>query len=165
MMKNTIIPISQKRKIFLLSALAMLGVLLVLLPKCTADDDEAQGECLQYSLDPSAYAAQIEEKVELLCNKIDGVSGAHAVVTLKGGYRAIYATDVQYGTSVNKNQTVLIGSGSSEKALIVGYENPRIAGIGVVCSGGDDVRVREEIISMLSAAFDLGSNKIFVSGT
>ena len=165
MMKNTIIPISQKRKIFLLSALALLGVLLVLLPRCTADDVETQDGSLQFSLDPTAYAEQIEEKVELLCNKIDGVSGAHAVVTLKGGYRAIYATDVQYGTSVNKNQTVLIGSGSSEKALIVGYENPRIAGIGVVCSGGDDVRVREEIISMLSAAFDLGSNKIFVSGT
>lgn len=165
MTKNTIIPISQRPKIFLLSLLAILGVFLLLLSRCGEEKDKISEDSSQPALDPSLYAEQIEEKIEDLCNKIDGVSSAHAVVTLKGGYRAIYASDAQYGSSVSKSETVLIGSGSSEKALLVGYENPEIAGIGVVCSGGDDPCIREEIISMLSAAFDLGSNKIFVSGT
>ena len=145
--------------------LALLGILLMLLSRCGEDKAGAQTQNEPSALDPALYAEQIEEKVEALCNKIDGVSSAHAVVTLKGGYRAIYATDAQYGSSVNKSETVLIGSGSSEKALLIGYENPEIAGIGIVCSGGDDAYVRAEIISMISAAFDLGSNKIFVSGT
>ena len=137
----------------------------MLLSRCGEDKAGAQTQNEPSALDPALYAEQIEEKVEALCNKIDGVSSAHAVVTLKGGYRAIYATDAQYGSSVNKSETVLIGSGSSEKALLIGYENPEIAGIGIVCSGGDDAYVRAEIISMISAAFDLGANKIFVSGT
>ena len=164
MTKNTIIPITQKKKTLLLLLLALLGILLMLLSRCGEDKAGAQTQNEPSALDPALYAEQIEEKVEALCNKIDGVSSAHAVVTLKGGYRAIYATDAQYGSSVNKSETVLIGSGSSEKALLIGYENPEIAGIGIVCSGGDDAYVRAEIISMISAAFDLGSNKIFVSG-
>ena len=165
MTKNTIIPMTQKKKTLLLLLLALLGILLMLLSRCGEDKAGAQTQNEPSALDPALYAEQIEEKVEALCNKIDGVSSAHAVVTLKGGYRAIYATDAQYGSSVNKSETVLIGSGSSEKALLIGYENPEIAGIGIVCSGGDDAYVRAEIISMISAAFDLGSNKIFVSGT
>lgn len=165
MTKNTIIPITQKKKTLFLLLLALLGILLMLLSRCGEDKAGAQTQSEPSALDPALYAEQIEEKVEALCNKIDGVSSAHAVVTLKGGYRAIYATDAQYGSSVNKSETVLIGSGSSEKALLIGYENPEIAGIGIVCSGGDDAYVRAEIISMISAAFDLGSNKIFVSGT
>ena len=165
MTKNTIIPITQKKKTLFLLLLALLGILLMLLSRCGEDKAGAQTQNEPSALDPALYAEQIEEKVEALCNKIDGVSSAHAVVTLKGGYRAIYATDAQYGSSVNKSETVLIGSGSSEKALLIGYENPEIAGIGIVCSGGDDAYVRAEIISMISAAFDLGSNKIFVSGT
>lgn len=165
MTKNTIIPITQKKKTLLLLLLALLGIVLMLFSKCGEDKAGAQTQNEPSALDPALYAEQIEEKVEALCNKIDGVSSAHAVVTLKGGYRAIYATDAQYGSSVNKSETVLIGSGSSEKALLIGYENPEIAGIGIVCSGGDDAYVRSEIISMISAAFDLGSNKIFVSGT
>lgn len=165
MTKNTIIPISQKKKLTWLALLALLGIVLMLFSKCGEDKAGEQVASEPSALDPALYAEQIEEKVEALCNKIDGVSSAHAVVTLKGGYRAIYATDAQYGSSVNKSETVLIGSGSSEKALLIGYENPEIAGIGIVCSGGDDAYVRAEIISMISAAFDLGSNKIFVSGT
>lgn len=165
MTKNTIIPISQKKKLTWLALLALLGIVLMLFSKCGEDKAGEQVASEPSALDPALYAEQIEEKVEALCNKIDGVSSAHAVVTLKGGYRAIYAIDAQYGSSVNKSETVLIGSGSSEKALLIGYENPEIAGIGIVCSGGDDAYVRAEIISMISAAFDLGSNKIFVLGT
>ena len=165
MTKNTIIPISQKKKLTWLALLALIGIVLMLFSKCGEDKAGEQVASEPSALDPALYAEQIEEKVEGLCNKIDGVSSAHAVVTLKGGYRAIYATDAQYGSSVNKSETVLIGSGSSEKALLIGYENPEIAGIGIVCSGGDDAYVRAEIISMISAAFDLGSNKIFVLGT
>jgi hypothetical protein len=103
--------------------------------------------------------------VEELCNKIDGVSSTHAVVTLRGGYRAIYAANSQSGNSNSKNQIVVLGSGSNEKPLLIGYENPEIAGIGIVCSGGDDARKREAIISVVSSAFDIGTNKIFVAGS
>ena len=149
-----------------LALLLLVGILLLGISKCASSDGAEEARSVELeNLDPSAYADEVEQKVESLCNKIDGVSSAHVVVTLKGGYRAIYATDHQSGSSSNKKQTVIIGSGSSEHALLVGYENPEIAGIGIVCSGGDDAQKRKLIISVVSSAFDISTNKIFVTGS
>ena len=166
MSKNIIICQKDRKKLLCLALLLLVGILLLGISKCASSDsdDEASSAELE-NLDPSAYAEEVEQKVESLCNKIDGVSSAHVVVTLKGGYRAIYATDHQSGSSSNKKQTVIIGSGSSEHALLVGYENPEIAGIGIVCSGGDDAQKRKLIISVVSSAFDISTNKIFVTGS
>ncbi len=154
----------KKFPLLLLCALALLGVLLMLLGK-GGKSDGAAGSSGFENLDPAAYAKQVEEQVEELCNRVDGASGAYAVVTLRGGYRAIYASDSQSGSSSFKNETVVLGSGSSAHGLLVGYENPEIAGIGIVCRGGDNNIVRKNIVSVVSSAFDIGSNKIFVSGS
>ena len=164
MSKNIITKDFVKKKMLVLIALGILGVILLSLSKCNTDTYENSEEGLT-NLDPAAYAKEVEEKVESLCNKIDGVGSTYAVVTLKGGYKAIYATDSQAGSSNSKNQTVVIGSGSSEKALLIGYENPEIAGIGIVCSGGNDPIKRTNIISVVSSAFNISTNKIFVTGT
>ena len=164
MSKNIINENHNRKKLLALMALGILGIILLSFSKCKTDAGEDNREDLT-NLDPSAYAKEVEEKVEDLCNKIDGVGSVYAVVTLKGGYKAIYATDYQTGSSNSKNQTVVIGSGSSEKALLVGYENPEIAGIGIVCSGGNDPLKRANIISVVSSAFNISTNKIFVTGT
>ena len=159
-MKNTIF--KSKRGIIIFASIALVGVLLVSMSskKTKQNADEVNFE----SLDPAKYASEVEERVEELCNRVDGAGSAYAVVTLKGGYKAIYASDRQTGSSVNKSDTVIIGSGSSQKALLIGYENPEIAGIGIVCSGGDNYNVRKNIIAVVSSAFNVSSNKIFVSG-
>ena len=161
--KNTIIGKLGKKKIFLFALIAVVGIFLIIISNSSSA--ESMEEVDFENLDPSKYAREVEEKVEALCNRIDGVRSTYAVVTLKGGYRAIYATDSQSGSSSSKNATVIIGSGSSEKALLIGYENPEIAGIGIVCSGGDDYNVRKNVISVVSSAFNVSSNKIFVSGS
>ncbi len=163
MTKNTIMQYKSKKGMLLLVLIALVGVILLIWGGgSTKKEEKAAG---YQSLDPSEYAKQIEEKVEELCNRVDGAGSAYAVVTLKGGYKAIYASDSQSGSSSSKNSTVIIGSGSGEGGLLVGYENPEISGIGIVCSGGNDYNVRKNIISVVSSAFDISSNKIFVSGS
>lgn len=159
-MKNIIY--SKKGGLALMVALAVLGLMLALF---SGGDGKSGGKDELEALDPAEYARTVEERVEELCNRIDGVRSSYAVVTLKGGYKAIYASDLQSGSSNSKNQTVIIGSGSAEKGLLIGYENPEISGIGIVCSGGDDYNIRKSIISVVSSAFDVPSNKIFVAGS
>ena len=161
--KKTIDGAKRKKAIVMLVALALAGILLLALGSKDKTDD--QQEAGFQNLDPEKYAREVEKRVETLCNKVDGASSAYAVVTLKGGYRAVYASDSQSGSGSSKRDTVIIGSGSEEKGLLLGYENPEIAGIGIVCSGGDDYNVRKNIISVVSSAFDVSSNKIFVSGS
>ncbi len=162
-LKIPIKPKSKNKLVFFFALLALAGVLLMIISKSNGKEQEK--EVNFQSLDPAEYARNVEKQVEALCNKIDGASGAYAVVTLKGGYRAIYATDSQSGNTTFKNETVIIGSGSGAQGLLIGYENPEIAGIGIVCSGGDKVAVRKNIVAVVSSAFDIGSNKIFVSGS
>ena len=163
MSKNTNSFLRNKKLLLLFAALALLGVILMC---AMGNGKENDNKALSIEdMDPAEYASSVEQRVKELCNRIDGVSSTYAVVTLKGGYRAIYASDIQSGSSNSKNQTVIIGNGSAEKGLLVGYQNPEIAGIGIVCSGGDDYNIKKNIIAVVSSAFDIPSNKIFVAGS
>jgi stage III sporulation protein AG len=165
MQKNTINRIFGKRAVVMALLVAFIGVILVLASTCGDDKDDDKSEIRVETLDPDAYAREIEEKVEELCNKIDGVGSTYAVVTLEGGYKAIYATDSQEGSSSSKNQTVVIGSGSAEQAILEGYSYPEIAGIGIVCRGGESYEVKNKIVSLISSTFNISANKIFVVGS
>lgn len=164
MSKNTILSFLKAKKIYFLAGLALLGILLLVIGSNSDKKEENVRESIE-ELDPSAYAEMLEERVEELCNRVDGVSGAYAVVTLKGGYQAIYATDSQAGSSSSKNQTVVIGNGANEQAILQGYCYPEIAGIGIVCRGGDSYEVKNKIVSLISSTFDISANKIFVVGS
>ncbi len=161
--KNSIAAGGKNKMLIFFALLAIAGALIMLVSKNTGKSK--QDEINFQSLDPAEYAHSVEKQIEALCNKVDGASGAYAVVTLKGGYRAIYATDSQSGNTSFKNETVILGSGAGAQGLLIGYENPEIAGIGIVCSGGDRAEVRKNIVAVVSSAFDIGSNKIFVSGS
>lgn len=162
--KNTILKLVSSKKIYIFAVLLFVGVLLLAFGTGRSEKT-VDAESGIEALDPDRYAAQVAEQVEELCNKIDGVSGAYAVVTLKGGYQAMYATDSQISNNTNKNQIVIIGSGSDEQAILKGYRYPEIAGIGVVCRGGDGYAVKNKIVTLISSTFNLSTNKIFVVGS
>lgn len=128
-------------------------------------EEEAVADQLPSEADAESFARDAEERIVKLCSSVSGAGEVSAVVSLSGGYRAVYAENQQSGGTTYRNETVLTGSGSSEKALLVGYDNPAISGIGIVCTGGDDPVVRQKIISLVSAAFNVGTNKIYVVGT
>ena len=115
--------------------------------------------------DPAEYAKLVETQVREICSGISGVGEVNVVVTLSGGYRAVYATNSQISQSGNKNEIVLTGSGTDERALIVGYEYPEIGGIGIVCQGKCTPQLKARIISLISSAFGIGANKIEVIGS
>jgi stage III sporulation protein AG len=58
---------------------------------------------------------------------------------------------------------VLVGSGKEETAVLVCYENPEISGIGVVIDCAEDAKLENRVISLISAAFSLKTNKIYVA--
>lgn len=155
------------RKLLLLAAGAILGVVLLVygsLGEKDAERSEAENPiAVENALDPESYAEEVERRVEAICTRVEGAGTVHAVVTLKGGYRAVYAIDSRSSSGGFQNSTVLIGSGSSEEAVLICYENPEISGIGIVCGGGDDPKVREAILSLVAAAFDVKTNKIYIA--
>jgi stage III sporulation protein AG len=168
MSENIIISKNRRNKLFLPIIVALIGVSLILIGNIMSKNDISDEEKTKTydvsNLDANEFAKETERRVEEICSSVSGVGSVHAVVSLGGGYRAIYATDSQASNSSYKNQTVLTGNGSSEKPLLIGYQNPEIVGIGVVCSGGDNAQVKADVVSLVSAAFNISTNKIYVAG-
>ncbi len=154
------------KKMLLPILVALLGVILLLVGGMGGMDAEKDSDASQPAvadLDANAFAAEVEARVVAICSQIAGAGEVRVVVTLSGGYRAVYATDSRFSDNSYQNELVLTGSGSSESAILVGYENPEIAGIGIVCTGGDDPAVRASILRLVSAAFDVGTHKIYIA--
>ena len=163
MSENNIKKAGKDRRIWILILGGILGVLLLMLGSLGVGNKKEDTEAVSAAPDADAYARQVEEQIREICSEVRGAGEVRVAVTLKGGYRAVYATDLQSTGGGFKNNTVLIGSGSSEGAVLVCYDNPEISGVGIVCSGASDPEVKKRMISLVSAAFDIGTNKIYIA--
>ena len=114
--------------------------------------------------DEARYEAELVAKIENICKRVRGSGNVSVALTLDGSYRAIYAQNLADGSN-SKKEYFLMGSGSSEKALLLGYSPPEILGVAIVCDGGGNSGVRAEIISLVSALLDLPTNKIYVAAS
>lgn len=150
-------------KIIIFVFIALIGLGLLIYGSFASSKKEGQNTSAEPSLDADAYAERIENEVESICKSVTGKCNVDAVVSLSGGYRAVYAADSQSSGNGYKSSMVLVGSGSSEGAVLVCYENPQISGIGIVISMSADERIKNDIVALVSAAFSVGSNKIYVA--
>lgn len=111
------------------------------------------------------YKELLEEEIEGICMGVSGVRGVSAVVFFSEVGGSLYAQNSQSGgtTGNQKNEYVIIGSGSNAHALYLGESLPKLSGIGVVCDTGGDLAKRNEILALLSAAYGLPMTRIYVS--
>jgi len=129
----------------------------------SADTSKETDDSKSVSLDAKVYEQELETRIKELCYGVKGVGKVTVMVSLKGGYKTVYAMDAQASSGGYRSEIVKIGSGSNQDGIITGYENPEIIGVGIVCEGGEDARVKSEIVSLVSAALDISTNKIFVA--
>lgn len=157
------IKVKKDSKMIIFILIGILGLALLIFGSSSTVFFGKGEETMTDAPDPDAYARYVEEEIERICVGVTGGGKVEAVVSLEGGYRSVYASDSQSNSSGYKNSMVLVGSGSSETAVLVCYENPRISGIGIVLSCRESERVRNDVISLVSAAFSVGTNKIYVA--
>ena len=154
----------KKGGLIILLICGILGLVLMIGGSIGKEDKNiTDTEIKEYERDPDEYAKEIEEKVVSLCSGVEGVKNVRAIVTLKGGYRTVYAINSQSSGNGDRNELVTTGSGSGERAVAVGYENPEIAGIGIVCDGGNNSSVKLAVTELVSSAFGISANKISVA--
>lgn len=148
-------------KLCLLLLAAVAGITLILIgSSATVADTQADPTPYTTQTDELViYQSYLEERVKALCESVSGVSHVTVAVTLSGSFESRYATEFHDGNE----EYVVIGSGSSAKALYLTRSAPDIAGIGIVCRGGASERVRCELISLLAATFRVNTNRIYVT--
>ena len=116
-----------------------------------------------------AFRAELAGEIAQLCAGVRGVGRVQVMVTLSGGYEYVYACDVQSKTGKDtytwEESYVLVGSGSAQAPILLMKLQPSVAGVGIVCDGGGDPAVQNELVSLVSATFGIGTNKIHVSAS
>ena len=148
-------------KIWFLILGAAIGVLLLLI----GSGNKTSTENTEHQIyDPSSdetviYQNYLEQEIKKLCQSVSGVGNVTVAVTLSNGFESIYATEWKDG----EESYVILGSGSSASALYLSRALPTIAGIGIVCTGGGDIRVQNKLIPLLSATFSVSSNRIYIT--
>lgn len=153
----------------LLIALAV-GTALFVIGSFTAEKGKDDGEADAASGDGGLngffeYKRFIENEIKELCMSVDGVNGVSVVAFFDDVGGSIYAQNTQSGTSVEKSEYVIVGSGSSSHALYIGEGLPSLSGIGVVCRSSAGDNVKNELAALLSGAYGLPLTRIYVSGS
>lgn len=148
-----------RRRTVLLLVGALLGVLLLLVGGMGAGEEEGESEeVLSVRVaELATYKEALEKEISALCDAVSGVSHVRVFVSLDCGYVMKYATD-------GEGDPITVGSGSKEQALYETILPPRVAGVGIVCAGGDRASVKREITDLVSAALGITSNRICVTG-
>ena len=128
---------SLKRK-WLLVLLVVFGIGLVVLGGGMTKDTENTTTTDSDSFE-IAYREDLEQNIAQLCKKIKGAGEVSVMITLSEGNSYTY-------------------SGGK----LVAHRLPTVQGVAIICEGGDNERVKGEIIAMVSALLNVGSHRIYV---
>ncbi len=154
----------------LLVALGLIGIGLIALsewlpsrnsPTQAADSTDAA------TVSVAQVEAALEKRVENLVKQVDGVGECLVMVTLESSSRLIYAADYTYNTALQADsgseKVLLVETDSGPVGLLIAELQPSVKGVAVVCTGGGDAAVRREVTSLIGAALNLSSGRIYVT--
>ncbi len=150
----------KKNKSFPFIVIALIaGMLLLMLPS----SEEASSDTLAPSDSAREYVEYLENKASRLIREIDGVDECNVMISVSGGYVYHYASNQRVNQNgenrdTEKEYVVLDG----DTPLLTKQSMPEITGVAVVAMGVSP-QTEYEIIKLLSALFDLPSNRISIT--
>lgn len=162
----------------LLIVLGVCGILLVFLSSLFSSDENGSKETVvQSTYTVDQYREELEDDIKNIVIGITGDKKATVVVTLESGIRYSYAsadeTDTSSSTGSTTDQiseskkqsyiTVKTADGG-EQALIVTEIMPDVRGVAIICSGGNSEAVAQKIKNAVTAALNITSKRVYVSG-
>lgn len=140
--------LSPKSRMITICVLAAVGILLLWLGRGGGSGDAAPTAASDWRGEISA----LEEKAAALCSQVAGVEDVTVAVSLAQGAEYVYAA----------GESSYLGAGSTSGRLVT-ERPPQIGGIGVVCRGADDPETVQKLVSLLAAAFGVGTNRIYIA--
>lgn len=118
------------------------------------------------------YTDKIESNLTEMISKIDGAGEPKVLVTLENGAQTEYATEKKTDSQTaqdkksGKTETTYItvkDKDGSEKAIPITEYAPKVRGVVVVCSGGENPLVKQRIINSVTTALNIPSSHVCVT--
>lgn len=163
-LKNLFERLKKDKKAIFIISVGIIGMFLILLSDSGEDNKTKNTAENNNIISEQELSAEVEELVEA----IDGAGKSKVMITYKSYDETVYAFDKDenvnsQGETDYSGEYVIVDSGDKEDGLKLKIISPEIKGIAVVCQGGNDPVIKEQIITSLSALFDISTNKISVA--
>lgn len=170
-------------KLKLIILLGLAGMALILISQFTGGDskpDSSQINTATAEFTSEQYIAKMEEKLTGLITGIEGVGKAQVMVTLESGVEYIYAQEEKRnvdktqdpGTAEAVGKTyqkenieqkyILVDTNGKKQALVKTLLEPKIQGVVIVCEGGGDPLVQQNLTHVLTTALHIPSTRVCV---
>ncbi len=116
----------------------------------------------------SSLTADLEERLEYILSKIDGVGETDVLITYNSTAEQVTASTSnsnQTTTSNGMNSTTTSTTTSSpilnnKEVIVLQEKMPEIRGVIVVSEGANDIKIKLQILSAVSTALDINPNTI-----
>lgn len=152
-----------RKKIIIIAA--VLGILLILLSEINIPVQRS-AESVD-SGDYAKYVNNLNSELTKTISSIDGVGECNVMITLQNTKESVYAenkeTSSDESSNSENNEYVIYNSENGDSPLLLKEEMPKVAGVAVVCTGGDNVLVQEKIIDCVCALFNISSSRVSVA--
>ncbi|MBR5826523.1 MAG: hypothetical protein IKY78_05505 [Clostridia bacterium] len=148
------------KKIALIILVGFVGMILILF---SPDDNKIEKNSNDYDR-VNFNSDNIQSEVESMIESIKGAGKTKVYITYESDSEHVYAMNVDEksdGTELHYKSEYIITD--DETGLILKVIYPKVRGVAVICEGGGDPLVKEKIYSVISALFDISTNKISVT--
>ena len=157
--------LKKDKKAFFTVIIGISGMLLVLLSELPLFSGQGSAEKEEK---PSYISTDLEQDTQRLISQISGAGKVSVMLTYDSSEETVWAKDTDGKNIIQdeyayNSKHIIVDGRDGETGLAVKVIYPRVRGVAVVCSGGDDPTGKSEIKALLSALFDIGSNRISIA--
>lgn len=161
----------------------LIGILLILMSGLFTDKKD-NSEVKQSSeiayISLTQYENELEQNLAEIISSINGAGKTRVLLTMDSTVEQVYATDKNMAQNNSENSggqteskkdtsatttyiTVELSDGTQQTVLLKEIQ-PKVRGVLVVCSGGDNNVVKEKIVDAVTKVLNISSSRVSVAG-
>lgn len=157
--------IKRDKRIAAIVSIGLVGIILLTLSELIPQKSDAkQNEKTENVTDiRDSYEENIEKRLTSIVSSIDGAGRTEVMVTLASGDENVYAVKEKSSDGSKEREYIVIDSDKNESGLLLKVIEPEIRGVAIVCEGADSAKIRQEIVSSVSAVLGISTNRISIA--
>ena len=158
--------IKKDKKTMLILLIGLIGMILVLFSGDSSDNEKADVDYENNNAICSEH--ELAQQIEKLIQSIEGAGKCKAMITYNSYEETVYAQNENRDINTNGEERytgeyIILDSGDNESGLAIKIISPEIKGVAIVCQGGNNPIIKEQIVSSISALFNISSNRISIA--
>jgi stage III sporulation protein AG len=161
--------LSVNKKLVIIMIIGLLGILLIALSGVGSDSTQTAQEqetaSVQYSQEE--YIQNLEARLEDLISSIENTGCVKVMITLESTSENVFAVEENIKkddkSSSYQSKYVIIDNKNAKEGISLKTNEPKVRGVAVVCTGGGNPAVAQQVTQTVCTVLGIGSNRVSVT--